>query len=108
MKKLGQSALGTGTGTLVYTVPTAQKTEVLDINIANTSAVTVNVRLHLVPSGGSVATSNAMFYDVPVYGNTTVQWTGVSLMDTGDFIRGIGSASGVTVTISGNEYRANV
>jgi hypothetical protein len=38
MKKLGTGAITTGGGTLLYTVPTGIRTEVMDIVIANTTA----------------------------------------------------------------------
>ncbi len=107
MKKLGRGAITTGSGTLIYTVPTGQKVEVLDINITNTTASPITLGLYLVPTGTSAATSNALFYGAPIPGNTTVQWTGVELLNAGDFIQGIGSAAGLTLNISGNEYRAN-
>ena len=108
MKKLGQGAVGTGTGTLLHTVPTGYRTEVLDINISNTSSTTaLTCAIHLVPTGGSVGTSNALFPTVTVQPNSVIQWTGVQLLNAGDFIQGIGSASGITVNISGNEYRAS-
>ncbi len=106
MKRLGQSAITTGSGTLLYTVPTGFKTEVLDINICNTTTAGVDCSLHFVPSGSSAATTNAMFKDMRVPANTTIQWTGMQVLNAGDFIQGIGSASGLTVTVSGNEVRA--
>lgn len=105
MKKLGQGAITTGSGTLLYTVPTGYKTEVLDICIANTTAAAITCALHLVPTGVSVGTSNMLFPTVSVPGNTVIQWTGMQHLNTGDFIQGIGSAAGLTVNISGDELR---
>lgn len=81
MKRLGQAAAGTGSGTLLYTTPTGYRCDVKDITIANTSASTIDFRLHLVPVGGSASTANAMFYDVTVAGNTTVQWFGHQILN---------------------------
>ena len=33
-------------------------------------------------------------------------WSGVQVLNAGDFIQGIGSGSGITVHITGNEVRA--
>ena len=107
MKKLGRGAITTGSGTLLYTVPTGQRCEVLDINVVNTTASSLDLRLHLVPTGGSADTTNALFYDAAIPGNTTIQWTGIELLNSGDFIQGIGSSAGLTLNISGNEYRSN-
>ena len=56
MKKLAQGAIGTGSGTLAYTVPTGFKTDIMDINIANTTASPISCALHLVPVGVAVGT----------------------------------------------------
>ena len=106
MKKLGQGAITTGGGTLLYTVPTGMRTEVLDINIANTTVGTLTCALHLVPTGGTAATTNMLFPTVTVPANTLIQWTGIEILNAGDFIQGIGSAAGITVNISGSEGRA--
>lgn len=106
MKKLGQGAITTGGGTLLYTVPTGMRTEVLDINIANTTAGALTCAIHLVPTSASATTSNMLFPTVSVPANTLVQWTGLQVLNAGDFIQGIGSASGLTVTASGNDYRS--
>lgn len=106
MKKLAQGAVGTGSGTLLYTVPTGFKTEVRDVVVANTTAAAINFSLHLTPSGVSVGTTNAMFYQTPIPANTTVHWSGVQLLNASDFIQGIGSGSGLTVNITGEETRA--
>ncbi len=105
MKKLAQGALGTGSGTLLYTVPTGFNTEVNQIDIAHTTAAAVTCAIHLVPVGVAVGTSNMLFPTVSVPANTLVQWTGVQHLNVGDFIQGIGGASGITVNISGEEAR---
>ena len=106
MKKLCQGAITTGGGALLYTTPTGMRTEVLDINIANTTAGALTCALHLVPTGASATTSNMLFPTVSVPANTLIQWTGVEVLNAGDFIQGIGSATGITVNISGSEGRA--
>lgn len=105
MKQLGQSALGTGAGTTVYTVPQGFRCDVQDILICNTTAGALTFRIHIVASGGSASTSNAIFYDAPIPANETVSWSGNQSMLASGFIQGIGSSSGVTVTVSGTEYR---
>lgn len=106
MKKLAQGALGTGSGTLLYTVPTGMRTEVNDVLISNTTSGPLSCSIHLVPTGVAVGTSNAMFSSVSIPSNTTVHWGGLQILNAGDFIQGIGSGSGLTVNISGSEGRA--
>ncbi len=108
MKRLAQSAVGTGSGTLLYTVPNGYKTDVENIDVANTTSGALSFTLHLVVSGGSASASNMLFPAVSIPGNTMVQWVGDQQMKTGGFIQGIGSASGITVNITGDEMRDNV
>lgn len=107
MKKLSQSAVGTGAGTLLYTVPSSYQAVVTNIDVANTTAAAISFTLHLVVSGGSASASNMLFPAVSIPGNTMVQWEGSQHMKAGGFIQGIGSAAGVTVNITGDEVRAN-
>lgn len=106
MKKLGQGAITTGGGTLIYTVPTGIRTEVVDIVIANTTAGALTCALHLVPVGGSATTANMMYPASSIAANTMTHWSGVQVLNAGDFIQGIGSGAGITVHITGNEARA--
>lgn len=110
-KKLAQGAIATGAGTLAYTVPTRPKavyvTTVTCIDIANTSATTKTISLHLVPVGGTVGTDNMLLPAVSIPGNLTLQWTGEQVMNTGDFIQAIGSLTGLTMNITGDEEKFN-
>ncbi len=108
MKRIAQSNLGTGTGTLLYTVPSGYKCDVNDVVVANTTSAAITVKLHFVPVGVSVGATNLLFPDVNIPANTMIQWCGTQALNAGDFIQGIGSATGVTVTITGDEYRAIV
>ena len=103
--KLGSGGAGTGAGTLLYTVPQGYSTEVVDINIANTTAGTLNCSIHFVVSGGSVATTNALFYQVPILAYSVEHWTGIQTLNSGDFIQAIGSGAGLTLFINGIEGR---
>jgi hypothetical protein len=107
MKKLGRGAIAAA-GTTVYTVPSGYRTEVLDINIANTTATETTCSIHLVPSGSSATADNMLFPAVAIKGNHLIQWTGIELLNAGDSIRGVaGVDSAITVNITGNEYRAS-
>jgi len=100
--KLGQAAITTSLATL-YTVPASTRTFVKDMDICNTTTGTLTVRIHLVPSAGSAATTNALFYDAPIPPKGNLQWTGTQIMNAGDFIRVVASATGLTITASGAE-----
>lgn len=113
--KLAQGAMTTGY-TTVYTTPTYvpptstttpavadTRTFVKDITICNTTAASIGIYLHLVPSGGSPDATNAIFYNNALAANTTVQWSGVQIMNSGDTIQVKASATGCAVTISGGQ-----
>jgi hypothetical protein len=108
--QLGQAAMGTAYS-IVYAVPSSTtvpaqpstRTFVKDITIVNTTAASIGIYVHLVPSSGSVGTSNAIFYNNALPGYTTVQWNGIQIMNPGDNIQVKSSATGCTVTISGGQ-----
>lgn len=103
-KKLGQAAIATGSGTSIYTTPAAMTTLVKCADICNTTSGTSTVSVHLVPSGGAAAVGNALLYNVPIYGNSTVQWTGTQVLDAGGFILAVANGVGLTINIAGGEY----
>ena len=105
MKKLGQGAIGTGTGTLAYTVPSSYKAIVTNIDVCNTTAGALTLTLHLVPVGVSVGTSNAFAYGYSVAANSRFQWEGKQVLNAGDFIQVIGRGTGLTMNITGEEIR---
>lgn len=105
MKRIGQSAIGTGSGTLVYTVPTGMEVTIQDFFIANTTASPISCSLHLALTGVAVADSNAVMKSVSIPGSTTIHWCGNQHMTAGGFIQAIGSTSGLTITVSGTEIR---
>lgn len=104
-KNLAKAEVGTGAGTLLYTVPTDFKADIVDIVMSNTTAAPLSLKVHLVPTGGSVADSNMMVPNVSIPANTFIQWRGVQTLLHGGFIQGIASGAGLSVTINGEEYR---
>lgn len=105
MKKLGVAQIATG-GTTIYTVPTGFRTDLNDLMICNTSGTDCTLSLHIVVSGGSYSDSNALF-DCTIPANTTIQWSGIQVMNAGDFLKGVaGTATSITIHASGNEYRS--
>lgn len=100
--KLAQAAV-TASVVTVYTVPASTRTILKDIDICNTTAGALTINVYLVPSGGSPGTGNALFFGLAITANTTLQWSGVQVLNAGDTIRVQGSATGLTVNISGGE-----
>jgi hypothetical protein len=100
--QLGQAAMTTSYAVL-YTVPASTRTYVKQLDICNTGAAPINVYVSLVPSAGSASTANAIFYNTPVAGFTTVSWFGTQIMNASGTIQVKASATGVTITASGGE-----
>lgn len=91
--------------TLLYTSPNlpGARSEVLNIVVANIDSSARTFRMHMVPKGGSVAVSNALFYDVSVTANTTTIHDSLRLvMEEGYMLRGLQSvAAKLCITITG-------
>lgn len=104
-KKLGRGAIGTGAGTLIYTVPQQFKADVTDIDVANTTSGALTLILHFVPSGSSPATATQFCPTISIPANSMFQWIGRQTLNAGDFIQAIGSGSGLNIHVSGDEYR---
>lgn len=100
--KLGQAAITTGVTTL-YTVPASTRTLVKEMNISNTTAASINVRVFLVPSAGTAGTTNAFLYDVAVPPNNSLQYNGIQVMNASETIQVQAAATGLTITASGAE-----
>lgn len=100
--KLAQAAVTAGT-TTVYTVPASTRTMVKEIDICNTTGAALTINVHLVPSGGSATTANALFFGASISANTTLQWSGVQVLNAADTIQVQGSGLGLTIHASGGE-----
>lgn len=87
----------------VYTTPPLTRTYIKNIDICNSTGSTQRFYIHLVPKGNSASGGNAVFYNAPINGNTTVQWTGSQILAQGDTIQVKASAVGIAVTITGGE-----
>ena len=94
------AAAGTSVGT-IYTAPSAQQFTLTDIEICNASATPTTFSIYLVASGGVAGTSNALFYNAPINGNTTVQWTGSTALAARSTIQVSAGAATVAIKISG-------
>jgi hypothetical protein len=100
--QLGQAAITTGYTTL-YTTPVNTRTYVKDINICNTTGISVNVTVCLVPNGGSAGTGNALVYNLVLFGSDLYRWQGVQIMNAEDTLQIKASGTGATITVSGGE-----
>jgi len=101
--KLSQAALTTS-AVLLYTVPANTRTIVKYINIVNTTAGALTVDVYLLSSGDTAtATTNALIYHESVASYARLPWSGVAVMNSGDLMYALGSATGLTLYASGAE-----
>lgn len=102
-KKLGQGSIAI-TNTTRYTVPALTRTFVTAITITNTSTTTAtSISVYLVPSAGAAGTTNILISNASIPPSGTFDWRGTHVMETGDFIVDIASATGCTIYVSGGE-----
>lgn len=99
---LGQGAITTGYR-IFYTVPANTRAYVKEFDICNTTANVINVYVSLVIAGETPGTTNAIMYNTPVPGYSTVQWCGTQILDEAGTVQLKATALGCTVTISGGE-----
>lgn len=85
----------------IYTAPAGVVGRIAEIDICNGNAAAATFYIHLIPTGGTASTSNALFYNAPINGYTTVQWTGSFALRPGDFIQVKASTTGITFNVSG-------
>lgn len=98
--KIAQGGIGTTLSTL-YTVPAASTLIIKDFDICNTTALVLTVTVYLVPSGGAAGTNNTIVPAYAIPANGMIQWAGTQVLNTGDSIQVIASATGSTINISG-------
>lgn len=95
---------GTSEGTL-YTVPASTDVKVAQIVLCNTTGSPATVSLSTVASGGTASNTNRLLAGVSVDANAVVVIDLNVYMTAGDFLSGLqGTASAITVTISGETY----
>lgn len=103
-KQLAQNAQATTTETTIYTVPASTTAIVKQIIVCNTTASAANYSISIVPSGGAAGDTNRIVKTISFAANSTTIYDLSQVMATGGFISILqGTASAITVTISGVE-----
>jgi hypothetical protein len=70
-------------------------------NSGSPTANSINLSIHIVPNGGAVGTSNMVVNLLPIPAGETFTFDSEKLvMASGDSVVAIGSATGITATIS--------
>lgn len=98
--QLGQAAI-TASYSTIYTTPVSTTTYLKDMDVCNTTTATVNLYVSIVPTAGTASASNSLFFNLPIPGGSTLQWTGTQILAVGSTLQVKGSTTGLTITASG-------
>jgi len=106
-KMLAQTANPGTTAVAHYTKVTAKITVVKRIVICNKTASATTFRIHFHNTGSTYSTSNALWYDVPINANTTIELDTFIALNTTAGTIGIqeGNASSLVFTSFGIEVQ---
>ena len=97
--RLCQAAIGS-TSTTLYTAKSDGKTAILDIMVVNTTSSPLTLTMYI----GSVATANAFgWYSSSIPAYSSMQYNGFQILNQNESLLAVGSATGLSATISGIE-----
>ena len=97
--RLCQKAIGTSSTTL-YTSQPDGRTAILDIMVVNTTSAPINLSMYI----GSASAANAFgFYSTSVPSHSSLQYYGFQILNQSESLIAVGSAAGLSTTISGIE-----
>ena len=97
--RLCQAAIGNSSTTL-YTAKSDGKTAILDIMVVNTTSSPLTLTMYI----GSVATANAFgWYSSSIPAYSSMQYNGFQILNQNESLLAVGSATGLSATISGIE-----
>jgi len=104
LKVLGQSAPANTSNANLYTVPSDTQAVISSLVIANVTTSAATARVFVRPDAATAGVANAIVYDVPVSGNSTVALTLGITVDAADVISVRSSvASALTFHAFGSE-----
>ena len=97
--RLCQKAIG-NTNTTLYTAQPDGRTCILDIMVINTTSAPINLTMYV----GSASTANAFgFYSTSIPSHSSLQYYGFQILNQNESLIAVGSATGLSTTISGIE-----
>lgn len=103
-KILGQVAPADTNNTDLYTVPASTQTVVSTISVTNDTANSAIFRIYIRKDGAAAAALNALYYDTPLAGNSTMLITAGLTIDATDVITvQNGTAGALTFQAFGSE-----
>ena len=97
--RLCQKAIG-NTSTTLYTAQPDGRTCIIDIMVVNTTSSSINLTMYI----GSATAANAFgWYQCAIPAYSSVQYNGYQILNINESLLAVGSAAGLTITISGLE-----
>ena len=97
--RLCQKAIG-NTSTTLYTAQPDGRTCIIDIMVVNTISASINLTMYI----GSASAANAFgWYNSAIPAYSSVQYNGYQMLNINESLLAVGSATGLTTTISGLE-----
>ncbi len=103
LKNLIQSKFAEAVETVQYTSENC-KTSIDKFTAVNTGATNATLSVHLVPSGGTAGTANALSKTIPPGGSWPFPDLVGHVLESGDTISTIASAAGVSIRASGRQF----
>lgn len=98
------SVLARTSAVTVYEVPNGSNIRVVSMSVCNVGTTTATFRLHIVAPGESAATSNAVYYDIPLRGNATMLDDSIRYINAGDrIVTRSDTANAICIQIYGEE-----
>ena len=98
-KRLAQAAIG-NTSTTLYTAQPDGKTAILDIMVVNTTSSPISLTMYI----GSATAANAFgWYSSSIPAYSSMQYAGFQILNQNEALLAVGSATGLTATVSGVE-----
>ena len=105
-KRLAGPAFLTTSAAAAYTVPAGRTGVVKQIILNNTTATAATVSAHVVPNGGSAASSNQIITGLSIAAGSQLIWAADIPLAVGESVQLLASASSaVTSTVTGIEIQ---
>ena len=97
--RLCQKAIA-ATSTTLYTAQPDGRTVIIDIMVVNTTSSPISLTMYI----GSASTANAFgWYSSSIPAYSSMQYNGYQILNINESLLAVGSATGLTTTISGLE-----
>ena len=103
VKTLGQVAVGAGSPTSLYTVPSSTSAVVSSLVVCNRSSVATTFRVAVRVAGAALDDKQYVFYDAPLPGNETMIATIGIALSAGDILSVYAAAASVSFSAFGVE-----